>query len=393
MTERLFEMDPYLSEFTATVLKVEGDWVTLDRTAFYPGGGGQEKDHGTLDGLEVRDLRGKEDIAHQVPGNTFSAGQKVTGRLDWYRRFLLMRAHTGEHLLFSALSKRTEMELVKISLGLERKGLIVKGALDWEVVREAVREVNSIVAAGAPVRCELVDRDSLGEGGPRVKLDRIAAQKVRVVSIGEHDQAACAGVHLHDASEIGMLLVTKFTSARPAGDWEIEFMVGPEAVQAAVDMSVRSLMLAERMGALPQDSLTAFDNRETELIRSREALKTYGRMALSSLEPVRIGGMKLYSGAFPGLDRKLLMERATELASQGGTVVALAAEDEKAFLVLACSGDAGIDCPSLLNRALAQHGGKGGGKTCFASGGTPGQVKAEVLLQDMLLMLESCIKH
>ena len=244
-----------------------------------------------------------------------------------------------------------------------------------------------------PFFCELVDRDSLGEGGPRVKLDRIAAQKVRVVSIGEHDQAACAGVHLHDASEIGMLLVTKFTSARPAGDWEIEFMVGPEAVQAAVDMSVRSLMLAERMGALPQDSLTAFDNRETELIRSREALKTYGRMALSSLEPVRIGGMKLYSGAFPGLDRKLLMERATELASQGGTVVALAAEDEKAFLVLACSGDAGIDCPSLLNRALAQHGGKGGGKTCFASGGTPGQVKAEVLLQDMLLMLESCIKH
>jgi alanyl-tRNA synthetase len=216
---------------------------------------------------------------------------------------------------------------------------------------------------------------------------------VRVVSIGEFDSAACAGVHLKNAREAGMLLVSKFTSAKPAGDWEIEFLVGPEAVRAAVDHSVRSLMLAERMGALPQDSLTAFDNRETELIRSREALKNYGRMALSSLEPVQVGNVRLYRGAFPGLDRKLLMEKATELASQDGTVVALAAEDDKAFLVLACSGDAGIDCPSLLNRALAQHGGRGGGKACFASGGTPGQVKAEVLLHEMFVLLESCIKH
>ena len=88
----------------------------------------------------------------------------------------------------------------------------------------------------------------MGEGGPRVKLDRISDRMVRVVSIGEHDQAACAGVHLKDAGEIGMLLVNKFTSAKPAGDWEIEFLVGPAAISAAVDLSVTITDLGGKAG-------------------------------------------------------------------------------------------------------------------------------------------------
>jgi len=115
MTVKLYEADPYLSEFTATVTKVEGDWVVLDRTAFYPGGGGQERDRGTLDGCEVTGVKGKDEISHQVPGHRLTEGSQVKGVLDWANRYGLMRAHTGEHLLFSALSRRTEMELVKSS--------------------------------------------------------------------------------------------------------------------------------------------------------------------------------------------------------------------------------------------------------------------------------------
>ncbi|MCG7843847.1 MAG: alanyl-tRNA editing protein, partial [Methanomassiliicoccales archaeon] len=193
MTLRLYEDDPYLREFTAMVQKVEGEWVMLDRTAFYPGGGGQERDQGTLDGLTVTGVRGKGEIGHQVPGHNLVTGQQVTGKLDWENRYGLMRAHTGEHLLFSSLSRRTEMEMVKISLNREKKVLVVKGEITWDMVKEAVQEVNSIIAEGAPVTCELVDRELMGEGGPRVKLDRISDKQVRVVSIGEHDRAACAG--------------------------------------------------------------------------------------------------------------------------------------------------------------------------------------------------------
>ncbi|HIH77143.1 MAG TPA: hypothetical protein HA343_07540 [Methanomassiliicoccales archaeon] len=387
MTVKLYEDDPYLREFTATVTKVEGDWVVLDRTAFYPGGGGQERDRGTLDGLEVTGIKGKEEISHQIPRHNLTVGSQVKGVLDWENRYGLMKAHTGEHLLFSSLSRRTEMELVKISLSKEKKVLIVKGHLDWDMVRDAVHEVNDIIAAGAEVTCQHVNRENIGEGGPRVKLDRISDRMVRVVSIGEHDSAACAGVHLKNAMEVGMLLVSKFTSAKPAGDWEIEFQVGPEAVRTAVDHSVRSLMLAERMGALPQDSLTAFDNRDRELTKAREALKTYGKLALSSLQPEKLGEWKFYSGSFTGLDRKLVMEKANEMVADGNSIAALVCQDDKTFLVLACSADVKLDCVSLLNSVLSQHGGRGGGKPNFASGGTSVQIEPSVLLAEISRLL------
>lgn len=391
MTVKLYEADPYLREFTATVTKVEGEWVVLDRTVFYPGGGGQERDRGTLDGRDVTGIKGKEEISHQVPGHNFIVGSQVTGVLDWDNRYALMKAHTGEHLLFSSLSRRTEMELVKISLSKEKKVLMVKGHLDWDMVRDAVHEVNDMIVQGAEVTCQHVDRENMGEGGPRVKLDRISDRMVRVVSIGEFDSAACAGVHLKNAREAGMLLVSKFTSAKPAGDWEIEFLVGPEAIRAAVDHSVRSLMLAERMGALPQDSLTAFDNRDRELTRAREALKTYGRMALSSLHPEKLGELDLYSGSFAGLDRKMVMEKANEMVDRGSSVAALVCQDDKTFLVLACSADVMLDCVSLLNSVLSQHGGRGGGKPNFASGGTSGLVEPSVLLGEVSLLLKKCL--
>jgi len=387
MTVKLYEDDPYLREFTATVTKVEGDWVVLDRTAFYPGGGGQERDRGTLDGLEVTGIKGKEEMSHQIPRHNLTVGSQVKGVLDWENRYGLMKAHTGEHLLFSSLSRRTEMELVKISLSKEKKVLIVKGHLDWDMVRDAVHEVNDIIAAGAEVTCQHVNRENIGEGGPRVKLDRISDRMVRVVSIGEHDSAACAGVHLKNAMEVGMLLVSKFTSAKPAGDWEIEFQVGPEAVRTAVDHSIRSLMLAERMGALPQDSLTAFDNRDRELTKAREALKTYGKLALSSLRPEKLGEWKFYSGSFTGLDRKLVMEKANEMVADGNSIAALVCQDDKTFLVLACSADVKLDCVSLLNSVLSQHGGRGGGKPNFASGGTSVQIEPSVLLAEISRLL------
>ncbi len=388
MTVKLYEADPYLREFTATITKVEGDWVVLDRTGFYPGGGGQERDRGTLDGRDVTGIKGKEEISHQVPGHDLTVGSQVKGILDWDNRYGLMKAHTGEHLLFSSLSRRTEMELVKISLSKEKKVLIVKGHLDWDMVRDAVQEVNDIIAAGAEVTCQHVDRENMGEGGPRVKLDRISDRMVRVVSIGDHDSAACAGVHLKNAKEIGMLLVSKFTSAKPAGDWEIEFLVGPEAIRTAVDHSVRSLILAERMGALPQDSLTAFDNRDRELTRARDSLKTYGRLALSSLQPVKLGERNYYSGSFTGLDRKLVMDKANEMVAGGGSVAALVCQDDKTFLVLACSTDVRLDCVSLLNSVLSQHGGRGGGKPNFASGGTAGQVEASIIIDEIIRLLK-----
>ncbi|NBK26393.1 MAG: alanyl-tRNA editing protein, partial [Spirochaetia bacterium] len=93
MTVKLYKRDPYMFEFEATVTATDGDWVALDVSAFYPGGGGQGKDTGTVQGLPVHDLRAKDDILwHLIPGSPLQPGTRVWCSVDWERRYQLMRA-------------------------------------------------------------------------------------------------------------------------------------------------------------------------------------------------------------------------------------------------------------------------------------------------------------
>ena len=132
MTVFLYQSDPYCREFEARVAEVRGEWVVLDRTAFYPGGGGQDPDRGTLAGTAVVEVkRDNGSVLHKAPGHRFSVGDEVHGEIDWSRRFDLMRGHTGEHLLFSCLQTVSpELQLVKIAITPEKKSVIVSGDLD-----------------------------------------------------------------------------------------------------------------------------------------------------------------------------------------------------------------------------------------------------------------------
>ena len=231
MTLKLYQEDPYMAEFEARVDHLDGEWVALDRTAFYPGGGGQDKDRGTIDGLTVEDSRVKDSIEHKVPGHRFGVGQVVQCHVDWARRYELMRSHTGEHMLFSALLKRTEIELVKISLTPEKRSLMVKGNIDWDLIKDAICEVNDLIFQGLEVKAAVLSKDRVDGSRTRIKMDRIHGDSVRVISIGDYDEAACAGVHVRNTNEVGFLMITKFTSAKPVGDWEIEFQIGGMAAR------------------------------------------------------------------------------------------------------------------------------------------------------------------
>ncbi|HNU35871.1 MAG TPA: DHHA1 domain-containing protein, partial [Methanomassiliicoccales archaeon] len=106
------------------------------------------------------------------------------------------------------------------------------------------------------------------------------------------------------------------------------------------------------------------------------------------LRPEQLGEWKFFSGYFTGLDRKMVMEKANEMVANGGSVAALICQDDKTFLVLACSADVKLDCVSLLNSVLSQHGGRGGGKPNFASGGSPGLLEPSVLLDEVYRLLK-----
>jgi alanyl-tRNA synthetase len=379
MTRKLYETAVDQATFRAEVLRREGDWVALDQTAFFPGGGGQDADAGTIDGLKVTELKGKGEVLHRVPGNSFAVGQSVEGRVDIARRRELMRAHTGEHLLYSSLEREVEgLELVKIAITPGKKSFIVKGRLGWEEVLRAEERANRAIGEGAEVSCHHARKGDPVLEEARVKLDRIPGEEVRLIRIGGYDLAACAGLHVANASEIGMLLVTRLTSAKPSGDWEVEFEVGEKAVSKALALSALALRACERVGSQPSDLLVAIDNRWREAERAQAALNGYGRRELRGLQPVEMMGVRVFSAAFGGIDRKEMMEAASALAGQDAVAV-LACEGEKTTLVVACGPGTALDSRSILNEALAEFGGRGGGKKEFASGGAPSGVDAALL--------------
>ncbi len=378
MTARLYLSDPYCRQFEAAVTEVRGEWVSLDRTAFYPGGGGQVPDTGSLAGVAVVEVKKEGDnILHRTPGHSLNVGDVVRGEIDWDHRYELMKGHTGEHLLFSQLSRLCpELQLVKISIAPEKMSLMVNGALEWEMVAQAQRQAQVAIQADLPIIEKVVSRDDPLVSESRVKMERIHEEGVRIIEIGDVDRAACAGVHVHTTRELGMIVVPSMTSARPVADLEVEFEVGDRAIQRAMAFSDVAIRASQMLGTRPQDLPSALENILHEGERLKATLKHYEVKALADLVPSDIKGTRLYSGLFESMDKRSLIDAANRIV-KGRAVCILGSIGENLMLVIACHPDIGIDCASILKRALDPVGGRGGGKATFATGGAGGKDTAE----------------
>ena len=378
MTEFLYLSDPECRVFESRVTEVRGDWVVLERTAFYPGGGGQEADRGILSGLAVAEVRRDNgNVLHKVPGHRFSVGGTVRGEIDWTRRRDLMMGHTGEHLLFSCLqSVSPEITVVKISITPEKKSVIINGELDWRMIGLAEERAMEAICSRLAVSERTVTRDDPCLEGARAKMERIHGDAVRIVEIGELDRAACSGLHVRNTGELGMLLVTGLTSARPAGDLEVEFEVGDRAKARAAELAIISLHAAEVLGSSPNNLLGALENAVRERERAVSALRKYGLKALENLVPSSISGVRLYSGIFESMDKRTITDAASRFIKEHAACV-LGTVGERFMLVVAFNPSIKIDCVGILNKALEQVGGRGGGKANFATGGSPAADGAE----------------
>ena len=153
MTDEIFRNDGYVFEFEGEVTSVDGEWVELGGTAFYPGGGGQVCDTGLMGGIPVTEVtyRGKN-IFHKVPGHQFVIGDRMWCSVDWDRRYDLMMGHTAEHILFNALHRQDpDINIVKIYIGTDSKYVVVDRDMDLDKIGEAVKFANTVIDDNHPV--------------------------------------------------------------------------------------------------------------------------------------------------------------------------------------------------------------------------------------------------
>ena len=226
MTELLYYQDSYLKEFDATVTAVDAEnrGVVLDRTAFYPGGGGQPSDAGTLVAGDTtypvtRAKKADGDVWHFLAGdgNLPGVGTAVHGTLDWERRYQLMRTHTAMHILcgvvwrnYSAHATGSNMDPLKGRLDFEFE------TLEADMVAEIEHKLNEEVAAAREVRNEILPREEAFQIPDliRTKINLLpeGITEVRITDIVGLDLQADGGTHVRNTSEVGPIRIADYKS-------------------------------------------------------------------------------------------------------------------------------------------------------------------------------------
>ena len=208
-TRRLFYEDSHLTEFTATVTAcdiAENGWaVQLSATAFYPEGGGQSCDLGTLDNVNVLNVQEKDGKILHFCDEKLKIGQTVTGCINWTRRFDLMQQHSGEHIVSGIICRRYGYHNVGFHVGSEMMEIDFDGPIPAEDLPEIERLANEAVWKNVPIRCWYPSSEELPTVPYRSK--KALEYPVRIVEIPGYDSCACCGVHVKNTGEIGLIKI------------------------------------------------------------------------------------------------------------------------------------------------------------------------------------------
>jgi len=239
LTEELFLDDAYLREFEARVVRMDGREVVLDRTAFYPGGGGQPADKGTLGigpiNAAVVDARREKggaagEIVHVLDRAIPETVKELRGMLAWGRRHAHMRYHTALHVLSAVLFDRFGAKVTGGQMRAEKARMDFSFGGEWtgEVVGEIERWTNEALAGGHPVKVYRLSREE-ALGRPelirtQVNLVPERVREVRVVEIEGIDAQADGGTHVATTSEVGTMEVTGHKS-KGRGNKRLEFVL------------------------------------------------------------------------------------------------------------------------------------------------------------------------
>lgn len=388
-TKRLYYADSYTLSFEAAVLEItthaDRPALVLDRTYFYPEGGGQPADRGTLNGVRVLDVQVRPTdraVLHVLEAPL--EAQHVTGEIDGERRRDFRVHHSGQHILSQALERAAAARTLSVHMSESSMTIDVDRAdiapEEWEAVENLA---NRIVLEDRVVRAWFPSPKELEALNIR-KLPEVEG-RVRVVDVGGFDITACGGTHVARTGEIGVIKIVK--AERRGESTRLEFKCGERALRdyrakndlanrLAAALTVGYWEVPEAVGRLQEQNRAL----QSEVKALRERLAAYEAAALLS-EAVQRGSYRLVARAFArSADEVRLLAQA--LAAESGVVALLGAAGEKAQLIFARSADVSVDVQPLLKKALELIGGRGGGRPNLAQGGgvsaDPAQVQAAI---------------
>ncbi|MGB9854085.1 MAG: alanine--tRNA ligase [Candidatus Bathyarchaeales archaeon] len=396
-TEPLYYRDQYMKEFEAKVLKVIGnEYVILDKTCFYPEGGGQPADSGYLmfngEKVEVVDVQkvGKV-IVHKIKGEAApKKNASIKGVIDWDKRYSLMKSHTATHIINSAARRVLGQHVWQFGT---QKG-VESSRLDISHYRRLTREelqkietlANEAVLRNIPVEISWMPRaEAESRYGFRLyQGGAVPGKEIRVVKIGDWEVEACAGTHIKNTGEIGFIKIIHSERIQD-GVERLVYALGIHALRAVQ----KNEELLWRVSEILNAPLEKLDKTAEKLVKElreanvekRKLIKELaeregaGLPAKAAEEVKEVDGLKLvFRGFKENIDVDRMVQTANEIIKKNDAAVAMFyGADEKNARIMVMAGkkavERGVNAAEIVKEASAIIGGGGGGRQNFAQGG------------------------
>ena len=364
-TVKLYYENAFTQDFTAVVEScgaVKGGFaVVLDRTAFYPEGGGQPADHGTLGEARVLDVHEKDGVVTHLCDRELPVGAAVSGRIDWARRFDHMQQHSGEHIVSGMLCSTFHCDNVGFHMGADVVTIDYNADITWEQVLEVEQRANAYIWEDHPVHIWYPSPAELAALPYRSKKELTGA--VRITEFPGADMCACCGTHVERSGQVGLV---KFLSCQKFRDGvRLELLCGRRAADYLSACWEQARQIGQSLSVKPEASFPAVSRMQAELLHTKEraARLEEQSFAHTAAEYAGKGDTVLVTGPLEGDGVRRLCDAVAQTCL--GRCAVFAGEDGTYRYAVIHTGQ---DIRPLVKDMNDTLHGRGGGRDGFAQG-------------------------
>ena len=362
MTERLYYADSKMKRFTATVTSCEavkdGYAVTLDRTAFFPEGGGQAGDSGLIGQARVSDTQEKNgEVMHYV-NQLLTVGAVYDCAIDWEIRFRRMQNHSGEHIVSGLVHKKYGYNNIGFHMGNDFVTIDFDGEMTWEQLAELEREANLAVAANHRISASFPPEEVLKDLQYRSKLE--LTENVRIVEIENVDVCACCAPHLTSTAEVGMIKILDSERRRRGGEGvRISMLCGLDAYENAVVTQNNNTEISMLLSAKRNETAAAVHRvmAERDKLKARvsELSRELAACRAAAISPTA-GNICIFDSTLDEPALRALINEAVKKC--GGVAAVFSGSDDTGFRYII--GSRSVDLRSaakVINEGISGRGG------------------------------------
>ncbi|MCA1056993.1 DHHA1 domain-containing protein [Rossellomorea aquimaris] len=399
MTKKLYYDDAYITRFETSITRQgqEEDgrpFIVLEETAFYPTGGGQPFDEGTLNGTPVTDVEEVDgEIRHYLETRIAGRAETVTGKIDWTRRFDHMQQHAGQHILSAAFAEALDYETVSFHLGKDILTIdLAVERMKWEDAQKAEELANEVIRKARPIETKWMTAEEAA--AYPLRKDLAVSDQVRLVIIPDFDYNGCGGTHPRSTSEVGAIKILDWEKHK--GHIRLQFVCGDRVLR---QLHEKNEVLKELTSVLqsPQDKMkdaasqliAKAKDQEKQIAELKQELLKDEAKELQGMAMPLANGATFIKGAYQNRPVQELQQLAREIvADTEEAVVFFAVHNADKLQVVGAKGKkADQNLKTLAPAIFALVNGKGGGREDFIQGGGEPVISPQALLDKVENML------